>query len=217
MTQQDLNHFKLHGTVCYRLGAKDYIHNVLFAEPFEKRLHTLMKPEFGAYIPPILFPWEILDDAGGFIPETDFVFLKGMPPERQTEGRQLYKLYRRIWMGARAAVMQATKISFVGLSAHEYMESGFRYLFKDKTTGVEAVVANKENEHWKGLSQRLHPATLCGRTAALLKRAGYVGACIKSASESDDGMIYEAEHKGGDEFTMTPRSSFAEFILREMN
>jgi hypothetical protein len=42
--------------------------------------------------------------------------------------------------------MTATEISFVGMSMHEYLLDGLRYLFDGKQGAVEVVVANPDNK-----------------------------------------------------------------------
>jgi len=57
----------------------------------------------------------------------------------------------------------ATKISFVGLSMHDYLNNGFKYLFSDKSGYVQLVVTDTSGAHSSGsyyLSEVLDPMEL---------------------------------------------------------
>jgi hypothetical protein len=86
-------------------------------------------------VPPIMFPWEIISEKGL------------IPRESSTLGNHpsLYSLFSRIWSQARIEVEAAKKVSFVGLSMHQFMFDGLRFLFQDKTGELEVCVANPEN------------------------------------------------------------------------
>jgi hypothetical protein len=89
-------------------------------------------------------------------------------------------------------------------------------MFHDKQNQVEVVVANTANEMFKSDENRLHPASLCGRFAEVLKSITPKMKHVKSSSEFDGDSsmaVYEKEA----EYDITPRYSFAEFIEREMD
>src|SRR5207249_3649404 len=115
----------------------------------------------GTAIPPIIFPWELFDNAGNIISENDFVFVKeARDATEKKAGQGLFNLYRNIWQLAKTEVESATKISFIGLSLHRYMEDGLKYLFQKKPAGiVQVVVANPTDTE-----------NLCRRLGRMLRR-----------------------------------------------
>lgn len=143
-----------------------------------------------------------------------------------------------MWENAKLSIERAEKISFVGLSMHEYLENGMRYLFKDfgkskdpkvrawiaegtydeaRPKPVEVVVANPENEQFRNSENSLHPASLCGKVADVLKRVAPNLKYIRSSSEND-GIFRASENPAADiEPGITPRFSLREFIEREMD
>jgi len=99
---------KLHGSIA-NLGNMTRDFDILFTDYDGSALERAQKffgENTGRYTPPILFPWEIMNEKG-FVANPLFV---------------------GIWERARRAVQAADKISFVGLSMHEYLEGGFRYI-----------------------------------------------------------------------------------------
>jgi hypothetical protein len=143
---------KLHGSIVNTVNlATDF--KILFSEDEGDVLRRAEKL-FGAnereYTPPILFPWEIMNEKG-FI-ENDSFPLPNAPA--------LYSLFRGIWERARREVQTADKISFVGLSMHSYLIDGLKFLFNGKGGKVEVCVANPDNvtfvpgrteTHWNNL------------------------------------------------------------------
>jgi hypothetical protein len=203
------HHYKLHGSIAFGDTKSDYLYKALFEKPATERILKLIG-EDGGKTPPIIFPWEIFEPTGSFIKEDEFV-------HRRPKG--IYKLYRTIWEGARDAVAMADKISFVGLSAHPYMEPGLRYLFNGVNRRVEIVVANPENEDWRAADNRLHPASLSGRFEKMFKRVAPKMQYVKSTSEHDGRTPARHGYKVKTDPwqpDITPRFSFKEFIEREM-
>lgn len=128
---------KLHGSICYR---EDDVcgFNSLFEDAPLARAKRLFSKSPGCadqMPPPLLFPWEILD-GNDFIPRSSFPYQPSAP---------LYDLFVGIWNRARREVESAKKISFVGLSMHDFLSDGLKFLFAGKTGQVDIVVANPGN------------------------------------------------------------------------
>jgi hypothetical protein len=237
--EDQFNYFKLHGSIAYGGRPANFGYERLFGDPAPKRFDFLDDDWFiKHYVPPVVFPWELFDsNSGKFISEEDFIFVKGKDEISRRDGKQLFEHFKIMWKNAKLSVERANKISFVGLSMHEYLEGGLRYLFQDfgkskdpkvrswiadgtmdeaKPRCVEVVVANPENDQFRNSENRLHPASLCGRVADLLKKVAPNLTYIRSSSEND-GMFRATEIPDKtDGPDITPRSSFAEFIGREM-
>jgi hypothetical protein len=219
---------KLHGSIVSAVNAiSDF--ETLFSDregSALRRAEKLLGENSGRNMPPILFPWEIMDK-NGFI-EKDASPFQNAPA--------VHSLFRSIWERARRAVQTADKISFVGLSMHEYLNDGFRYLFgnfgkesdpkiramidagnidENKPKEVQVVVANPENENFKHTDKGMHPASLCGKVNVMLRTVADNMKFVRSSSEDVGGF-----HGGPEdvtEFGITPRNSFKEFIEREMD
>src|SRR6266571_6800484 len=112
---------KLHGSICYaRPGVKDD-HQLRFTADVRtriSRISSLEELEQHPLRPPVLFPWEIINSDGEFVPGGASV-----PGETS-----LYDLNKLVWDRARREVQGATKVSFVGLSMHPFMNDGLKFL-----------------------------------------------------------------------------------------
>jgi hypothetical protein len=84
--------------------------------------------------PPIFFPWEILKENGEFVTEADFRSFEGKTASVDTRfsGGSFYSVFKAIWQRARKEIIDAQKISFVGLSMHDFLEDGLCYLFAER-------------------------------------------------------------------------------------
>jgi hypothetical protein len=196
-------YLKLHGSI---LHPREDFHRT-FGPSNIVDLPPMPKEWKGIGIPPIIFPWEFFDGAGNVILENDFVFVKQArdTAERQN-GQYLFNLYRMIWQVARAEVLSATKISFVGLSFHRYMEDGLKHLFQNKREGiVEVVVANT-----------MDAEQLCRRVSRILRR---IAPNMEARGSWHDEVANRRNESGVQTYQaygMTPRKDFTEFIEREM-
>ena len=94
---------------------------------------------------------------------------------------------------------------------HPYLNDGLRYLLTHKSGPVEVVVANTENENYKGSDNPLHESTLCGRVLQLLTTFAPKLTCHKSSVAHSGIATFGNGHQ------MTPRYSFKEFIRTEMD
>jgi len=89
--------------------------------------------------PAMYFPWELLDDKDNFVGQDRFADSESLAANFyfQHIGRTLYELCKAIWQRARREIAEADKISFVGLSMHEFLKPGLRFLFKERLRKFE--------------------------------------------------------------------------------
>lgn len=211
--ENQLRHFKLHGSIGY---ATDDEHKQMFASHIINRVKSIEDQAWEHSVPPIIFPWEVLDENGEFLHAQDFVFCKqAKEPKRQSDAVLLYNLLSTIWQGAKRAVQKAEKISFVGMSMHSYLMQGLKFLFREKQNTVQVVVVNPLNEQFKNDRQQLHPASPCGRLSSIFKQIAPNMTYHKSFSENDDSTVdaQYAKRTGG---SITARYHFKDFIDKEM-
>lgn len=118
-------HLKLHGTLAYPHPAgqsnAEIVWNDLFIGTYAHRVKRLSNPNFHV---PCIFPWEMLK-ADQFLDASEFC----IKVARVGCGKHSHTVFRDTWERARSEVMDADRISFVGLSMHQYLEDGLRYLF----------------------------------------------------------------------------------------
>jgi hypothetical protein len=135
---------KLHGTCAlpsrHKRDDQCPTHTELFnPEPLE-RFRTVADGRFlAAGFSPIFFPWEIITRSGRFKSKKEF-----RRADHRQEGShvELFSLFKAIWERARKEVRDAARLSFVGLSMHDYLEPGFRFLLKGKSGHAELVIAD---------------------------------------------------------------------------
>jgi hypothetical protein len=125
---------KLHGSICQVTDEVSGF-DTLFHQDAQTRAKALFDGKASTVPAPILFPWEIMT-GNGFIDESQF---------SQQHNRQLYSLFRGIWNRAQMEIEVADKISFVGLSMHQFLNDGLKFLFGGKEGKAEIVVANPDN------------------------------------------------------------------------
>jgi hypothetical protein len=140
---------KLHGSIAWpevteEDGSVGFRH--LFDVSPTKRIEGLCQEPLSESDPPVLFPWE----AGIFKPSTQGPSPFILQEKQTTSGwRQgAYRgsvtpedLFRAIWNRAQREISRATKISFVGISFHHYLDAGFRYLLHSaKAEHLETLV-----------------------------------------------------------------------------
>src|ERR1019366_3940180 len=126
-----------------------------------------------------------------------------------------FTLFVSIWERARKEVEAADKISFVGLSMHEYLKLGLRYLFQDKQGPVEVVVANPLNERFREdrIRNRLSPNSPCKRAGDFIAEVSKKGVLCRYSSRDTVNANFAPENT---EQCVTPRYSFAGFIENEL-
>jgi hypothetical protein len=200
-------HLKLHGSICYPTG-EDFSHAQLFTSDLDKRFPA--PPSAYTYknspIPPIVFPWEIFSDEGGLISQQDFIFTRhGNTPKQKEEAVRLWGLYKEIWCAAQEDVSDATKISFVGLSMHPYMEQGLKFLFKRRKEGkVQMVIANVTNDM----------DALCRTVSNVLRKVA--PSMLAKGEWTDERVGMDVVPPDDMGYSLTRRKSFREFIERDL-
>ena len=149
LAERGFCYLKLHGTGVLPLFVPpNLLHTELltFCEVFEERGRLARLPHpvrVGCpRTPPIFFPWEVITEAGEFVTQGEFRHV-----DPSTDNRRYHPLFKAIWRRARREVAEADKLSFVGFSAHEFMEPGLRFLLKSrkKAAPLEVVTANPES------------------------------------------------------------------------
>jgi hypothetical protein len=119
---------KLHGSI---ETPNDY--PILFLERLrQKRLKNALDLSRLNDVPPIVFPWEVIEENGTICSK---------------EGFPLRTLFLRVWERAQREITDAEKISFVGISMHPFMEYGLNFLFAERRGKgkLDVVVANNGN------------------------------------------------------------------------
>lgn len=136
---------QLHGSICFPTRpSKGVDYTTLFESERNDRASQLFDVNDNNIIP-ILFPWEI-GVKSNFANQSDFPFNDG----------HLQKLFQGVWERAKSEVQAATKISFVGLSMHQFMFDGLKFLFDGKEDKVEIVIANPDTASFIGAKREKH-------------------------------------------------------------
>ncbi len=130
---------QLHGTICEH-GARgsEAKYGTLFEANEHDRAKALFEADGAKFVPPIIFPWEILE-------KKQFIGLDKFFMQNRTT----YTLFKGIWERAKREIEAARKISFVGLSVHPFLKGGLEYLFDGKGSQVEVVMANPLSANWR--------------------------------------------------------------------
>ena len=148
---------KLHGTCA--LPSRDDrddpcpTHEELFSPDPKMRFSTVSSVRFADIgFPPIYFPWEIISPKGSFVSKDKF---RRADQRQTTSDVKLFPLFKAIWERARKEVQDAAKLSIVGLSMHDYLKPGLRFLLQGKRGQVDLVVADTKPQrpvnrlqHW---------------------------------------------------------------------
>jgi hypothetical protein len=154
---------------------------------------------------PIFFPWEILKQDGQFLNEREFCYKEGdagdVPRGQGAYDGTLsvYQLFIAIWKRAQKEVSRATKVSFVGLSMHDFLNPALAFLFKERLGSCPVVCVSKEH---KEFGARLDTAYLSPRTPA-----GKLHRLLPRICPSLEGVSPP----------ITSYESFQDFIVNEMD
>ncbi|OHE89158.1 MAG: hypothetical protein A3G75_05525 [Verrucomicrobia bacterium RIFCSPLOWO2_12_FULL_64_8] len=202
--------------------------DLVFNPQIIKRLEALTAVDCMQSEVPIIFPWEMMEQNGTSVDKKEFpvkdaaIEVSGnwiRPSGRPATDPDPYEIFKAIWTRARDEVRAANKISFVGLSMHEYLNWGFQYLFKDRTGEIELVVTDKDSSPASRAAltlDQLDPLGAPARVANFLKDycpepKWNTGAPYPDREGTDMG-------DGGDPKPHRVKvvGSFEEFILREM-
>jgi hypothetical protein len=186
----------LHGIVAWPDKFKD-TRAISFDEVFQSNLRQRLTNLHPNTPPPIVFPWEILNEQGEFRPKDEFCLYQNTKDHCPFD---IHELFVAIWKRAQREINSAEKISFVGLSMHEFLNPAFAYLFREKTDGAKIVVANKELERFRVEDHvRNNPRSPVFKIEKLLKN------------------VWPWRKRPGNTITSPrPHDTFEEFIRNEM-
>ena len=95
--------------------------------------------------PPIFFPWELIKDDGRFVSKDKFRAAEGSLAQtdlRLSENGSYYEIFKAIWQRAQKEIIDAEKISFVGLSMHQFLKTGLKFLFQERIKSRTATNSN---------------------------------------------------------------------------
>jgi hypothetical protein len=129
--------------------------------------------------PAMYFPWELIDKNNRFVNKESFLPFENLAqidPYFQAAGRTLYDICSAIWQRAQREIENAKKISFIGLSMHEFLKPGLSYLFanrnlvtKTKSDNLEIVLACPGSlAHGTKFSGEHHPNSLARKLLSML-------------------------------------------------
>lgn len=190
---------KLHGTSI--LPPQSFEDGVLLGNPltydevFLNRPAWLQQSGTGQQLfgpvpsPAMFFPWELIRDNNEFAPAKDFACPR------------LHALTKAIWERARREIVEAKKISFVGLSMHRFLEPGLTYLFAErvqKTKRGESpleIVLACPGARYAGaeFEEKAAPNSLADRLITTLCRVyphtgRYTSGCVISPNSGKEGV-----------------------------
>lgn len=220
---------KLHGMIAWPRKTQrggvistdlDYLE--IFGGTPGERIHALLSQHKERSMPPIVFPWEIMDGNGGFIDEKDFLLPDEADDGYRSGGRtvadpSLYSMFKETWIRARKEVQGASRVSFVGLSMHEYLVQGLKYLFDGKT-GTTWLVATDPDESTVSGQFRYRSSLPGNRAPAkfldFLERTCPNLVCNPGATMLLDGGRSVSSPSAS---SIKLRIDFEDFIAKEMN
>lgn len=206
ITQGD--HFcllKLHGMIAWpnnRTGPWTKSHpyccfDDLFDHDATRTMETFLA--FADSQAPIIFPWEIISADGEFVPEDQFPIKDGalgndtsLAPYRDGGGRSIsdpsiYQIYRAIWTRAREEVQAASKISFVGLSMHQYLNRGLRFLFAGRKQNIRWSITDGQSFG----KENVEPTSSTARVQTLFRSINVPAGVPKIRKDFADFIVKE--------------------------
>ncbi len=138
----------MHASLSAHCSFDDYFNTDLF-----RRIQSLTG-EVGNTETPIVFPWEVYEKNGDLVGRERFA-LKDQPLEfsnqqfrhgcRMITDPSLHDIFLAVWNRAKIEVQAASKISFVGISMHDYLRGGFRFLFHGINSKVNLTITDKQS------------------------------------------------------------------------
>jgi hypothetical protein len=208
-TENGMCLLQLHGAIAWPgvfQGESAVWERDLYGKTIQSRVEKLVFDNAGKRIPPVLFPWEVIDSEGNFMDEVKFC----LPEQSDSNGRRqggyagpnnLYQLFTSIWKRARKEITAATKISFVGLSMHGFLEPAFKFLFQEKENNAEIIVANTDLVHFIKDTDFKRPANPATKVRKLLEdvwvkrliEKGILALRIRTQESFEDFIKYEME------------------------
>jgi hypothetical protein len=179
------------------------------------KLATLVSSAFADHEPPAILPWEIVHDAGRILTQAEFNKAVGTDWQHAHH----YNLFSGLWKRARREVLEASRVSFVGLSFGPFLEPAFKFLFREKANTTEFCVANSDNKFFQH-ARALHPRSPAGKAYAMLENV-VAPECMFTRTINDLSIHrslvkqFEAAMRQS-EPEMTCYDSFREFIDSEL-
>jgi hypothetical protein len=188
---------KLHGTIA--LPKNDRNENALaYDDIFRTHTDPLQFRISGSNDAPMYFPWEVVShDATGIN----------------------QSIFQAIWWRARREITNAKKISFVGISMHPFLETGLKYLFKQKADHIESI-GDRFRQEDEALTEVVSASPESEVTdARSLLRIPESKACIRLREmlSSVCPKIQLRSSRLRESGLVTPRGSFDDFIRHEMD
>jgi len=202
----DLCALQLHGSIAWPSvfkGENSFWYGDLFELPARDRIEKLLFTECARTIPPVLFPWEIISREGNIREKKEFCLIENCDNAGRRQGGysgsyDLHDLFSTMWNRAVKEINRATKVSFVGLSMHEFLNPALSFLFKEKRGAAQVVIVTKEMAHFRAQNDLLfrNPASPAYKLRRIMKNvwAHYDGGL------DSDGMIHVLPYDTFDEF-----------------
>src|SRR5439155_8456876 len=215
----DLCLLQLHGSIAWPRKFEDegvLCYEDLFATSAEQRIDKLTAAT-DATLPPVVFPWEVIQSDGQFMSESQFCLCEQIDKKGRRQGGysgdySLHQLFVSIWKRARKEVTTATKLSFVGLSMHDFLNPAFKFLFAEKRDNAALVVCNKEHERFRSaddVEAHTNPRSPTYKVRRLLAQ---ICASIKGVPKRGTAKVWL---DGGAKVRVL--ETFRQFILNEMD
>lgn len=183
---EDLCVLQLHGVTAWPgnvKGGNDWCWSDLFGTSLKQRVEKLCFSPTCETPPPVLFPWEVFDQKGEIQGEAEFCFREECDATGYRQGGyrgnvSLHQLFVSIWKRAHKEVQKATKISFVGLSMHEFLNPALKYLLAGRTQNAALVCATKEHIKFRStddVEAHSNPRSPTHKLRRLLKEVCQIG------------------------------------------
>lgn len=221
---------KLHGMIAWpkvvELGDRPATNDLPFGRVFEsdavKRTSALLNSNIHRGVPPIAFPWELMTERGDFVTENDFSIIDQKEGEWRHGGRtlndpSLYSIFKETWLRAQKEVGDADKISFIGISMHEYLEQGFRFLFNGKIGEIDVAVTDPDHGVFSGEHRTVDQFTAHSPPARVLdffdRNCRKLKCHIPATGRGADQKFYVSKKTGN---ALGIREDFADFIVKDM-
>ena len=210
---------QLHGSIAWPQKFTDeavLCYEDLFATSAEQRIDKLCTTT-DATPPPVVFPWEVIQPDGQFLSESQFCLSEQIDKRGRRQGGysgdySLHQLFVSIWKRASKEVTTATKLSFVGLSMHDFLNPAFKFLFAEKRDNAALVVCNKDHERFRSaddVEAHTNPRSPTYKVRRLLAQ---ICASIKGVPKRGTAKVWL---DGGAKVRVL--ETFRQFILNEMD
>jgi hypothetical protein len=158
---------KLHG-LCLMPTSSNKAPALTYGHSFDTSERNSLHDHFTKFhdtMPPIVFPWELHNSDGERYIKEKFCLtdrdLYSAGSELSYMTTDIHSVFDAIWTQAQRVVSNASRISFVGLSMHEYLKPGLRLLFNVRARwfsqrlnsafqNIDVVIANPDAQKSNG-------------------------------------------------------------------